>query len=133
MQVDSAQPTIIQVDLSSWGISERAIAALSKYPDKVVELQEARLLPQLPADFVPITYEIKFDSVTHLSWELDKSWRVTFERGCSSDYQPDLVEYCFDGQTVFSHVSGEIIVSRIDIMAEEKDSPLLATLPTEAS
>lgn len=133
MQVDSVQSTEVLVNLSSWGISEYAIAVLATYPDKVAELQEVRALPQLPADFVPTTFEVKFDGIAYLSWELSNSWRLAFERKCSPEYQPDFVEYCFDGQTIFLHVNGEIVVSRIDDMALEKENLFLATIPIRAS
>lgn len=104
--------------LQSWELSESATLVLSKEPEVVTKLQAAKKLPSFPADYIPDVIEEKFDNINFRRWE----YRVlTYERHCSSNYEPPFIEYSFDGQTALFFINGEIIVNRIELMAENID------------
>lgn len=111
------EPQEIQVILRDWGLSERAIAVLSKEPEVVANLQEARSLSPFSPDYVPYVIEELFDDIPFRRWEQDKSAPV-YQRPCPSEYNPPFVEYSFDGQTALFHVQGEIVVNRVELMSD---------------
>lgn len=115
MQLDLFEPKVLHSLLSSWGLSEHAITILDKEPEIVAELQQARSLPPLPADYQPSVIEERFDGINYRRWE---EGHLVYERPCSAKYEPPFVEYCFDEQTALFHVNGEIVVNRIARMAE---------------
>ena len=50
--------------LSSWRLSNEAIAVLVNEPEIVIELQQTRSLPPFPPDYVPRVIEERFDGIT---------------------------------------------------------------------
>ena len=104
--------------LQSWQLSESAISVLSKEPEVVAKLQVAKELPSFPTDYIPNVIEEKFDNINFRRWEYGV---LTYERHCSSSYEPPFVEYSFDRETALFFINGEIIVNRIELMAENID------------
>ena len=104
--------------LQSWGLSIAAINVLSQQPEIVDKLQQAKELPSFAANYVPESIEEKFGDTVFRRWEYGV---LTYERLCPSNYEPPFVEYCFDGQTGLFFVDGEVIVDRLELMAESVD------------
>lgn len=111
------EPQEIQGILRNWGLSELAIAVLSKEPEVVANLQEARSLSPFFPDYVPHVIEELFDDIPFRRWEQGKNDPV-YQRPCPSEYNPPFVEYSFDGQTALFHVQGEIVVNRVELMSD---------------
>jgi hypothetical protein len=103
--------------LQSWNLSEAAIAVLMREPELVAHLQEARSLPPFPPGYVPAVIEELFDDLPYRRWEWGQALPV-YERPCPPDYEPPFVEYSFDDETALFQVQGEIIVNRMNAMAE---------------
>lgn len=110
MQVTLIHSQEIKSLLSSWGLSDEAIAILVNEPDIVRELQQSRSLPPFPPDYVPRVIEERFDGITSCRWELG---HLVYKCPWSPNYEPPWVEYCFDEQTALFHVNGEIVVNRL--------------------
>ena len=104
--------------LQSWQLSESATLVLSKEPEVVAKLQAAKELALFPGDYIPNVIEEKFDNINFRRWEYGV---LTYERHCYSSYEPPFVEYSFDGQTALFFINGEIIVNRIELIAENID------------
>ena len=104
--------------LQSWQLSESAISVLSKEPEVVAKLQQAKELFSFPVDYIPNVIEEKFDNINFRRWEYGV---LTYERHCSSSYEPPFVEYSFDRQTALFFIDGEIIVNRIELMIENTE------------
>lgn len=101
--------------LQSWGLSKPALTVLSQQPEIVDKLQQAKELPSFAADYVPGKIEEKFGNTIFRRWEYGV---LTYERMCPSNYEPPFVEYCFDEQTALFFIDGEVIVDRLELMAE---------------
>lgn len=99
--------------LESWGLSEHAIAVLSKEPEVVTGLAKARNLEPFQEGYQPKVFEILFDDVVYIHWEKGKKPYIA---QCPENYQPPFTEYTFDGQTAFFLVNGEVIVNRVELM-----------------
>ena len=110
MQLTLSRSPEIKSVLSSWGLSDEAIAVLVNEPELVRELQQSRSLPPFPPDYMPRVIEERFDGIISCRWELG---RLVYQRPCLPNYQPPFVEYCFDEQTALFHVNGEIVVNRL--------------------
>lgn len=115
MQLDLFEPKVIHSLLSSWGLSEHVITILDKEPEIVAELQQARSLPAFPADYQASVIEERFDGIKYRRWE---EGHLVYKRPCEANYEPAFVEYCFDEQTALFHVNGEIVVNRMEAIAE---------------
>jgi hypothetical protein len=118
MLVNQNSTTSLISILQSWQLSESAILVLSKEPEVVAKLQAAKELASFPTDYIPNVIEEKFDNINFRRWEYGV---LTYERHCSPSYEPPFVEYSFDGQTALFFINGEIIVNRIELMAENID------------
>lgn len=103
--------------LRSWELSEAGIAILIKEPELVAHLQEARSLPPFPPGYVPAVIEELFDDLPYRRWLWGQALPI-YERPCPPDYEPPFVEYSFDDETALFQVGGEIIVNRVNAMAE---------------
>lgn len=105
----------IPVILAEWGLSDRTIAVLAREPEIVSDLQQIRLLPPLPPGYTPKIVEVLFDDIVYVRSE---GGIVTYSRDCSPDYQPPFTEWQFDGQTALFQVGSEVVVNRIEGIAE---------------
>lgn len=114
MKLEKFNPKITSI-LHDWNLSENAIAVLSKEPEIVAKLQQAKELSLFPVDYIPNVIEEKFDNITFRRW---KYGVLTYERSCSSSYEPPFVEYCFDEQIALFFIDGEVIVNRLELMSE---------------
>lgn len=99
--------------LSSWGLSEQAIAVLAKEPEIVADIAEARELEPFDADYQPRVFEVLFDDVVHIRREKGKPPYIT---QCPEGYQPSFTEFAFDEQTALFLVNGEVVVNRAEKM-----------------
>ncbi len=104
--------------LQSWGLSNPAVNVLSQQPKIVDKLRQAKKLPSFAADYVPDKIEEKFGKTVFRCWEYGV---LTYECPCSFNYEPPFGEYCFDEQTALFFVDGEVIVDRLELMAESID------------
>jgi len=114
VKLEKFNPKITSI-LHDWNLSENAIAVLSKEPEIAAKLQQAKELSLFPVDYIPNVIEEKFDNITFRRWEYGV---LTYERSCSSSYEPPFVEYCFDEQIALFFIDGEVIVNRIELMSE---------------
>lgn len=115
MQVDLLDYEVLHSLLSDWGLSEDALCVLEKEPEIVAQLQQERSLPPFAADYQPSVIEERFDGIKYRRWE---EGHLVYERPCAANYDPLFVEYCFDEQTALFHVNGEIVVNRIEALAQ---------------
>ena len=104
--------------LQSWGLSKPAVNVLSQQPKIVNKLQQAKELPLFTANYVPEKIEEKFGDTIFRCWECGV---FTSEHPCPSNYEAPFVEYCFDEQTALFFIDGEVIVDRLELMAESVD------------
>ncbi len=104
--------------LQSWGLSKPAITVLSQEPEIVDKLRQAKELLSFSADYVPDKIEEKFGNTVFRCWEYGV---LTYECPCFSNYEPPFVEYCFDEQTALFFIDREVIVDRLELMAENVD------------
>ena len=104
--------------LQGWGLSKPAVNVLSQQPEIVDKLQQAKELPLFAANYIPEKIEEKFGDTIFRCWEYGV---LTYEQMCPSNYEPPFVEYCFDEQTALFFIDGEIIVDRLELMAESVD------------
>jgi hypothetical protein len=118
MLLNQGSTTSLIPILRSWNLSEQAISVLSKEPEIVAKLQQAKELPSFPVDYIPNVIEEKFDNINFRRWEYGV---LTYERPFSTNYEPPFVEYSFDRQTALFFIDGEIIVNRIELMTENAE------------
>ena len=104
--------------LQSWGLSKPAVNVLSQQPKIVNKLQQAKELPLFTANYVPEKIEEKFGDTIFRCWEYGV---LTYKHPCPSNYEAPFVEYCFDEQTALFFIDGEVIVDRLELMAESVD------------
>lgn len=103
----------LEKKLTDWGLSPGAISILVEEPEIVAQLEIARSLPPFDADYYPTLIEERFDDVGFRRWE---SGELIFALQVDN-YKAPFVEYRFDGQTALFHVNGEIIINRLENMA----------------
>ncbi len=101
--------------LNSWGLSEPTVLTLSKEPEIVADLVQARQQHPLPPGYTPTDIEILFDDVVFIRLN---GGQVIYTRLCNPDYQPPFVEWRFDGQCAFFQVGGDVVVNRLGYMAQ---------------
>ena len=99
--------------LESWGLSDHARAVLSKEPEIVADLSKARLLEPFPPDYKPEVFEVLFDDLVFIRWQLGK---LVYIARCDENYQPPFTEYAFDEETALFLVNGEVVVNRVENM-----------------
>ena len=104
----------LEKKLTDWGLSPRAIAVLVEEPEIVANLEIACSLPPFDADYYPTLVEERFDDVNFRRWE---SGELVFQINIDN-YKAPFVEYRFDGQTALFHVDGEIVVNRLENLAQ---------------
>jgi hypothetical protein len=102
-------------DLAQWGLSAQAMELLAQEPDILTDLAAVRGLPPLPPGYVPTVVEVLFDDLPYLR---SVEGVVTVVRDCLPDYQPAYVEYRLDDETAFFQAGREIVINRIDGMAQ---------------
>ena len=109
----NTRPTIS--DLATWGLSSQTADLLSQHPEILTDLAQARRLPPLPPGYHPAVIDVLFDDVPYLRTEQGV---MTVVRECLSDYQPRFIEYRVDDETAFFQVGHEVIVNRLDGIAQ---------------
>ncbi|MGF1498408.1 MAG: hypothetical protein ACFB8W_16530 [Elainellaceae cyanobacterium] len=97
-----------------WGLSAQTVLLLSKEPDILLDLAQARLLPPLPPGYVPNIVEVLFDDILYIC---SQQGIITYLRNCNPDYEPNFVEYRFDGEIALFQVGSECVVNRIEGIA----------------
>ena len=95
--------------LTSWGLSPKAVAILLKEPEIVEDLKKIRKLPPLEKKDEFKVVEIRFDDVTYIRHERGKG---AYYHPCSADFEPTFSEYKLDEETILFHVGGEVVVDR---------------------
>lgn len=98
-----------ELQVFSWGLSERAVSILLKEPEILEDLKKIRELPPLPSSFKAKVLQILFDDVTHIYHEVGKG---DYYHPCSPDFEPTFSEYRLDEETILFHVGGEIVIDR---------------------
>lgn len=101
--------------LNSWGLSEPAVLTLSKEPEIVTDLVQARQQHPFPPGYTPTEIEILFDDVVFIRL---RNGQAVYTRKCGPDYQPPFVEWRFDGHCAFFQVGGDVVVNRLGRMAQ---------------
>ncbi|MEO1396077.1 MAG: hypothetical protein AAFV90_24530 [Cyanobacteria bacterium J06634_5] len=104
-----------RLDPAMWGLSQKAIHALNKEPTILQSLAADRLLPPLPPGYMPKVIEILFDDVPYIR---TVDGVITRLRECHKDYKPSFIEYRFDDEIALFQIDGEIIINRIEGMAQ---------------
>lgn len=104
-----------RLDPAMWGLSQKAIHALNNEPTILQSLAADRLLPPLPPGYVPKVIEVLFDDVPYIRTE---EGVVTRLRECHKDYKPSFVEYRFDDEIALFQISGEIVINRLEGIAQ---------------
>ena len=95
--------------LTSWGLSPKAVAILLKEPEMVEDLKKIRKLPPLEQKDEFKVVEIRFDDVTYIRYERGKG---VYYQPCSANFEPTFSEYKLDEETILFHVGGEVVVDR---------------------
>ncbi|MEO1396240.1 MAG: hypothetical protein AAFV90_25365 [Cyanobacteria bacterium J06634_5] len=103
------------IDPARWGISTKAINALNNEPTILQSLAADRKLPPLPPGYVPKVIEVLFDDVPYIR---TVDGVVTRLRECHQDYQPSFIEYRFDDEIALFQINGEIIINRLEGIAQ---------------
>jgi hypothetical protein len=118
MELDNMPTRTLQLDLldpAHWGLSIKAVDALNEEPTILQSLARDRLLPPLPPGYVPKVIDVLFDDVPYIRIV---DGVVTRVRECHPDYQPAFIEYRFDDEIAFFQISGEIVINRMEGMAQ---------------
>lgn len=102
-------------NLDTWGVSAQAIAVLSQEPEILVDLAEARNRPPLPPGYCPDVIEVLFEDVPYLRSDQGV---LSVLRDCLPDYQPRFIEYRVDEETAFFQVGSDIVVNRLEGIAD---------------
>lgn len=104
-----------RLDPAMWGLSQKAIHALNDEPTILQSLAADRLLPPLPPGYVPKVIDVLFDDVPYIR---TVDGVVTRLRECHEDYKPSFVEYRFDDEIALFQISGEIVINRLEGIAQ---------------
>jgi len=96
-------------------LSPQSIEVLSREPEILDDLAQVRSLPPLPPGHSPAVVEVLFEDVPYLRSEQGV---LSVLREYLPDYQPRFIEYRIDDETAFFQVGGEIVVNRLDAIAE---------------
>lgn len=107
-------PTISPINPVDWGLSDNAVALLSREPEILVDLAESRQLPPLPPGYIPQVIEVLFDDIPYIRVEAGV---VTYLRKCRPDYEPPFVEYRFDDEIALFQIGDELVVNRVEGIA----------------
>jgi hypothetical protein len=102
-------------NLETWGLSAQAIAFLSQEPEILADVAEARNRPPLPPGYCPDVIEVLFEDVPYLRSEQGV---LSVLRDCLPNYQPQFIEYRLDEETAFFQVGSDIIVNRLEAIAQ---------------
>ena len=102
-------------NLAEWGLSPQAVFILSREPGLLAELTQSRLLPPLPAGYIPGVIEVLFDDVPYIR---STNGVLNFVRNCHAEYQPQFIEYRFDDETAIFQVGSEYVINRIEGIAQ---------------
>ncbi|NJK38613.1 MAG: hypothetical protein HC824_20950 [Synechococcales cyanobacterium RM1_1_8] len=103
------------LNLEDWSLSSSAIALLTQELEIISELAIARQRSPFPAGYTPAVIDVLFDDVLFIRSDRGQ---ITFLRPCSPNYQPPFVKVRFDDQMALFLIQGEIVVNRIQAMAE---------------
>ena len=103
------------LDPARWWLSTKAIKALNNEPTILQSLAAERKLPPLPPGYVPKVIEVLFDDVPYIR---TADGVVTRLRECHKDYKPSFIEYRFDDEIALIQISGEIIINRLEGIAQ---------------
>jgi hypothetical protein len=105
----------IAPDLSTWGLSAKAIEVLSQEPEILADLAQVRTLPPLPPGYCPIVIEVLFEDVPYMRSEYGE---FSILRKCLPNYEPRFIEVRVDDETALFEVGGEIVVNRLEAIAQ---------------
>ena len=103
------------IDPAGWGLSTKAINALNNEPTILQSLAADRKLPPLPPGYVPKVIEVLFDDVPYIR---TVDGVITQLRECHKDYKPSFIEYRFDDEVALFQISGEIVINRLEGIAQ---------------
>ena len=103
------------IDPARWGLSVKAIKALNNEPTILQSLAADRNLPPLPPGYVPKVIEVLFDDVPYIR---TVDGVITRLRECHKDYKPSFIEYRFDDEIALFQISGEIVINRLEGIAQ---------------
>ncbi|MEL6491569.1 MAG: hypothetical protein AAFQ95_16555 [Cyanobacteria bacterium J06621_3] len=104
-----------RLDPAMWGLSQKAIRALNNEPTILQSLAADRLLPPLPPGYMPKVIDVLFDDVPYIR---TVDGVVTRLRECHKDYKPSFIEYRFDDEIALFQISGEIVINRLEGIAQ---------------
>ena len=102
-------------NLETWGLSAQAIAVLRREPEILADVAEARQRPPLPPGYCPNVIEVLFEDVPYLRSEQGV---LSVLRDCLPDYQPRFIEYRVDEETAFFQVGSDVVVNRLEGIAQ---------------
>ncbi len=104
-----------EFNLEDWSLSASAIALLTREPEITSALAIARRRHPFPAGYTPAAVDVLFDDVLFIR---SNRGQIVFLRPCSPNYQPPFVEVRFDDQTALFLIQGDMVVNRVQAMAE---------------
>ena len=102
-------------DLKTWGVSAQAIAVLSQEPEILADVAKARNRPPLPPGYCPDVIEVLFEDLPYLRSEQGV---LSVLRDCLPNYQPRFIEYRVDEETAFFQVGSDVVVNRLEGIAQ---------------
>lgn len=101
----------IQALLTAWGLSESAIATLADRPDLVADLQRARSLPPLPADYRPDVVEFLYEDIPCI--RLEGGCWIDLPQNPDRSFSPKFWEIALDGEIALFAVGSEYAIDRL--------------------
>lgn len=105
----------VLLQVRSWGVSNAAQQVLVREPEIIASLKHARSLPPVQAGYRPTVVELLLDDLPYLRTVCGVP---VYIRPCPDDYDPPFWELKFDGETALFAVKGEIVVNRVEAVAD---------------